>query len=188
MKIQRLLFIGLLTFTTCFLYANNFNPNQTLKAVRLTEEIKIDGILSESAWNQQEKATNFIQKEPVVGKKATFETETYFLYDNNAIYIGAYMYDDDPTKILKELSLRDQIGNSDNFRVFFDTYKSGLNGFKFYVTASGVQYEAVVSNNRDDTNWNAIWESAVHIDDKGWSVELRIPYSALRFPSSEVQE
>lgn len=97
------------------------------------------------------------------------------------------MYDTEPTKILKELSLRDQVGNWDNFSVFFVTCNL-LNGFLFTVTASGVQGEAIVSNNDEDANWNAVWESAVNIDEYGWTVEIKIPYSSLRFPSSEVQE
>ena len=131
---------------------------------------------------------DFVQTEPVPGNKATTPTEVSFLYDNNAIYIGARLLDPEPEKILKEFSLRDQTGNADNFSVFFDTYKSGLNGFLFLVTASGVQYEAIVTDNNDDTNWNAVWESAVSQDENGWYVELKIPYSSLRFPSDNIQE
>ena len=164
------------------------NPDAPiLKATRISSEIKIDGQLSENVWQQADRANHFVQTEPTPGIPATFDTDTYFLYDNNAVYIGARMHDPEPDKILKELSIRDQIGNTDNFRVFFDTYQSGLNGFKFFVTASGVQYEAIVSNHVDDTNWNAVWESAVHIDDKGWSVEIKIPYSSLRFPAGDIQ-
>ncbi|MFZ1748916.1 MAG: DUF5916 domain-containing protein [Saprospiraceae bacterium] len=163
-------------------------PNRSIKAYRTTDEIKVDGVLSEEVWAASPAATGFTQTEPHPGQKATHETEVFFVYDNNAIYIAARMYDPEPEKILRELSLRDQIGNADNFRIFLDTYKSGLNGFMFYVTASGVQFEAVVTNNRDDSNWNAVWESAVSMDDTGWYAEIKIPYSSLRFPSSEVQE
>lgn len=97
------------------------------------------------------------------------------------------MYDPEPEKILKEFSLRDQVANADNFSVFFDPFKSGLNGFLFTVTASGVQLEAVVSNQNDDTNWNVVWESAVRIDSLGWVAEIRIPLSSLRFPSEKNQ-
>ena len=167
---------------------NATNPNKSIKANRCNQAVKIDGLLTEDIWQVSEKATAFIQNEPIPGKPSTFETESYFLYDNNAVYIGARMYDAEPNKILKELSLRDQIGNADNFTVFFDTYKSGLNGFLFTVTASGVQGESIVSNNSEDPNWNAVWESAVNIDELGWTVEIKIPYSSLRFPSSVVQD
>lgn len=164
------------------------NPDKKIKAVRLNEEIKLDGRLTEKIWKNADKASDFIQSEPRPGTPATFQTQVFFLYDNTAIYIGAALSDPEPDKILSELSLRDQIGNADNFRIFLDTYKSGLNGFKFYVTSSGVQFEAVVTNNTDDTNWNAVWESAVSRDEKGWYVEIRIPYSSLRFPPSDIQD
>ncbi len=161
---------------------------KSIKSFRIKAEINIDGRLNESSWNEAEKAVDFVQTEPVPGNKATTPTEVSFLYDNNAIYIGARLLDPEPDKILKEFSLRDQTGNADNFSVFFDTYKSGLNGFLFLVTASGVQYEAIVTDNNDDTNWNAVWESAVIQDENGWYVELKIPYSSLRFPSDNIQE
>jgi hypothetical protein len=176
------LFILILNLATISLFAS-INPDKNLKAFRINQEIKIDGVLSESEWSRAERAFGFVQTEPTPGLPATFDTDTYFLYDNNAIYIGAKMKDPEPEKILKELSLRDQTGNADNFSVFFDPYKSGLNGFLFLVTASGVQYEAIVTNNDDDSNWNAVWESAVSQDNEGWYVEIKIPYSSLRFPS-----
>ncbi len=181
---QSLVFLLLLITQT--LYA--VHPDRKLKASRISEEIAINGQLNEAAWQRADSATDFIVSEPVPGSKATFQTAVYFLYDDNAVYIGARMFDDEPGKILKELSLRDQIGNADNFRVFFDTYQSGLNGFKFYLTASGVQLEAIVSNHKDDLNWNAIWDSKVTTDSLGWTAEIRIPYSSLRFPSRDVQE
>lgn len=180
-------FLCILVFFS-YVDINAANPSKSIKANRCSEPLKIDGLLTEDIWKTSEKATAFIQNEPVPGKPSTFETESYFVYDNNAVYIGARMYDTEPNKILKELSLRDRIGNADNFSVFFDTYKSGLNGFLFTVTASGVQREAIVSNNSEDSNWNAVWESAVNIDEFGWTIEIKIPYSSLRFPASEVQD
>ncbi|MBK8671164.1 MAG: carbohydrate binding family 9 domain-containing protein [Saprospiraceae bacterium] len=181
------MYIYLLGFFSHQLKAD-VNPSRTLKAIRIAEEVKIDGILHEKVWSQSEYASGFIQTEPTPGLPATFETQVYFAYDNNAVYIAARMSDPEPDKILKELSLRDQIGNADNFRIFFDTYRSGLNGFKFFITASGVQLDAVVTNNNDDNNWNAIWQSAVTKDEHGWYAEIKIPYSSLRFPSEAVQD
>lgn len=181
------MYIYLLGFFSHQLKAD-VNPSRTLKAIRIAEEVKIDGILHEKVWSQSEYASGFIQTEPTPGLPATFETQVYFAYDNNAVYIAARMSDPEPDKILKELSLRDQIGNADNFRIFFDTYRSGLNGFKFFITASGVQLDAVVTNNNDDNNWNAIWQSAVTKNEHGWYAEIKIPYSSLRFPSEAVQD
>jgi hypothetical protein len=186
LKFRFLYFIVLFYLSVFTLSASN--PDRILTASRINEEIKMDGVLDENAWKNAHPATDFIQTEPTPGLPATFSTEAFFLYDNNAVYIGARMLDPEPHKILKELSLRDQMGNADYFGVFFDTYKSGINGFNFFLTASGVQKEGVVTNHKDDSNWNAVWESAVTQDDKGWYVEIKIPYSSLRFPSVDVQE
>lgn len=163
------------------------DPIKSLKALRLSGFIHIDGIIDEEVWAKAEVATDFTQKEPNPGLASTFRSEIRLLYDNHAIYIGAKLWDPNPNKILKEYSLRDEIGNADNFTVFFDPFKSGLNGFQFAVTASGVQSDAIVNNNMEDKNWNAVWESAISQDDKGWYIELKIPYSALRFPSDPEQ-
>ncbi|MCZ2101553.1 MAG: carbohydrate binding family 9 domain-containing protein [Chitinophagales bacterium] len=164
------------------------DPVKELRGYRLNTSIHIDGILDEEAWMEADKAINFIQKEPMPGAQAMFKTEVYFLYDNHAVYIGARMWDDEPEKILREFSLRDELGNADNFTVFFDPFRSGLNGFQFKVTASGVQLDASVTNHEEDSNWNAVWESAVSQDAQGWFVEMKIPYSALRFPADPVQQ
>lgn len=186
MKVRFLYLILLFSLCTGAITASN--PDKKLNALRINEAIKMDGVLDEEVWKNAQVATDFIQTEPTPGLSATFVTEAFFLYDNNAVYIGARMFDPESQKILKELSLRDQMGNADYFGVFFDTYKSGINGFNFFVTASGVQKEGVVTNHKDDSNWNAVWESAVSQDAKGWYVEIKIPYSSLRFPSVDIQE
>ncbi len=148
----------------------------------------MDGILDEPIWQRAIPAEGFKQIEPIPGKDASFPTEVQLLYDNNAVYVGAKLFDPEAQKILKELSLRDRIANADNFFVFFDTYKSGQNGFLFSVTASGVQKESVVTNHNEDISWDAIWESHVKIEDWGWSIEIKIPYLSLRFPDKEIQD
>ena len=180
----------ILFFLILFLsvYAGTTDPVKVLKATRVAEAIHIDGKLDEAIWQQTEKASDFIQMEPIPGQPSTFKSEVYFLYDDHAIYVGAKLWDQEPEKILKEYSLRDELGNADNFSVFFDPFKSGLNGFLFKITASGVQIESIVTNQEEDSNWNAVWDSAVSQDDQGWYVEMKIPYSALRFPADAVQE
>lgn len=177
------LFVFLLPFM-----GRSTDTTKVLKAYRITGQVQIDGKLDEADWTNAEKAFDFIQREPIPGKVATYASEVFFLYDNQAIYIGAKLWDDASEKILKEYSLRDELGNADNFTVFFDPFKSGLNGFQFTVTASGVQLDDIVTNHIEDSKWNAVWESAVNQDDDGWYVEMKIPYSALRFPSDPLQE
>lgn len=164
------------------------DPTKEFEARKIVDDIKIDGMLNEPDWSLATVASGFIQTEPNPGTPASNDSEVIFLYDNNAVYIGARLWDDQPDKILTEFSLRDELGNADNFSVFFDPFKSGLNGFIFTVTASGVQIESIVTNDEEDPNWNAVWESAVSIDDNGWYVEMKIPYSALRFPAVNEQK
>ncbi len=151
------------------------------------EKINIDGFLTDKAWDKSEIATNFIQTDPVFEDPVSQKTEVKLLYTDRGIYIGAMMYDTEPDKILKELSPRDQRGNTDWFGVVFDTYQDGLNGFSFNVTASGVQQDIKISAGNEDSSWDAIWDSEVRFLDNGWSVELFIPYLSLRFANADIQ-
>lgn len=163
---------------------------KTFQAIRLTDnlEIKVDGYLDDIAWDQAEIATDFVQTDPVFRDPVSQKTEVRLLYTDRGIYIGAMMYDTEPGLILKELSPRDQRGNTDFFGVVFDTYRDGLNGFAFNVTASGVQQDVKISGGSEDTNWDAIWQSEVKFLDNGWSAEFFIPYLSLRFANEDVQE
>ena len=161
---------------------------RSMTAVRIEGQLSIDGLLNEEEWNLAEPATDFTQTDPVFKNQPSQKTVVKILYNDRGIYVGAMMYDDDPEKILRELSPRDQRANADWFGVAFDTYQDGLNGFDFIVTASGVQNDKKFSLNDDGGSWDGIWESEVQITDKGWSVELFIPYLSLRFPNKEVQE
>jgi len=147
----------------------------------------IDGVMDEPAWMAAAPATDFIQNQPTPGAAPTQRSEVKVLYDNYGIYIGAQLYDTHPDSIAKELTERDNIGNADWFGVFIDAYKDGINGFGFIATASNVQLDAKYSTFGEDPGWDAVWDSKVTINDKGWVVEMRIPYAALRFPEAEEQ-
>lgn len=187
MKIKLVAILSILPFCLLIFTRGHakVNPEKTLKATRIAQPIKLDGRLEEEVWHKADIAREFVQREPVVGLPCSFPTEVRFLYDEQAIYISASMTDPEPEKILKEFSIRDQLGNADNFSVFIDAYNSGLNGFLFQVSASGVELDAIVSNHTPDFKWNAIWESAVHINGNGWNVEIKIPFSALRFSADK---
>lgn len=175
-------------------YANNTNNNskpktKIIEAVKAVEAPKIDGVLDDAVWQNIQPVSDFSTFEPDVGKTPNQKTEVRITYDNIAVYIGAYMYDETPDKILKEMGLRDTWNiNADYFGVCFDTYNDKQNGFGFYLTASGVQNDAKYSSNGEDGNWDAVWQSAVSITDKGWIAEIKIPYSAIRFPEAEIQD
>ena len=147
--------------------------------------IKIDGDLSDPAWATANLADQFIQLEPVEGAPVTQQTEVRVLYDQTSIYISAHMYDSHPDSILHQLGNRDEMGslNSDAFRIGLDPYNKRQNAYVFELSASGVQSELL----DDDITFDAVWESAARMTTDGWIAEIRIPYSALRFPSSKLQ-
>ncbi|OFY25042.1 MAG: hypothetical protein A2W98_06950 [Bacteroidetes bacterium GWF2_33_38] len=177
--------LGFIIFALCVF--NAFSQQKQLEAFRINTHIKIDGILDESEWDNAKSAQDFIQYAPFNGKPASQHTEVKILYDNNAIYVGAYLYDTSPDSILKELCKRDDSdANTDNFSIDITPFDDGINAFSFKITAAGVQIDEKFSANGSDENWNAVWQSNVTIDENGWFVEMKIPYSAIRFPKKDI--
>lgn len=176
-----------------FLLLGNCCIAQEIKkftATRTDYSPKIDGILNDRIWNEVKAASGFIEIKPIPGRIESYDrrTEVKIVYDNSAIYIGARMYDE-PDSIVKEVVTRDQLGNSDILGIVFDTYLDRINAFGFYVNSTGAQFDAKYSQSgREDVSWDAVWESQVKIDSLGWTAELKIPYSAIRFGSNDVQE
>ena len=162
-------------------------PLKKLKATRIQQPPKIDGVLDDAAWQQAEVATDFIQRNPNPGKKEEHKTEVRITYDDVALYVGALMHDVSPDSIFRELSKRDNFANTDFFGVFLDTYHDKLNGYGFLVTPAGVQLDARYSPDSEDEDWNAVWESKAILAGNNWVVEMRIPYSAIRFSNADVQ-
>ena len=183
---MKFIFIALLI---SLLSINSFSQRKNVTANYLNSPIKIDGDLNESAYQSGIPATDFVQLDPYNGRPAMQKTEVWFFYDQIAVYIGAMLYDSSPDSIFNYLSERDDIGMSDYFGINIDPHNEGQLSYGFYVTPAGVQTDkkAIKSDrDREDENWDAVWESNTRITDKGWSVEMRIPYSALRFPEKDV--
>jgi hypothetical protein len=159
------------------------------QAHRINAPVLIDGHLNEKEWSLNSSITDFYQFQPyVAGEKARYKTTVTFLYDSQALYVGAMHYDPYPDSILKELSVRDDIRNTDFCGVYLDPYNDAKNAFGFFLTASGVQVDMKsTENGGEDATWDAVWESAVAIVDSGWVAEMRIPYSALRIPAVSEQ-
>ena len=170
-----------------------FSFSQTKKSVstkKTTENISIDAELNEASWKDAEIATDFVSLEPKNGTPIPeeFKTEVKILYSDDAVYIGAKLYDPNPEKILKELVERDEIGTSDFFGIFINGYNDGQQEFRFFVTAANGQVDTnFTSSEGEDGSWNAIWESNAKITDFGYVIEMKIPYAALRFPEQEQQ-
>jgi hypothetical protein len=177
-----------------FLIAQStFCQLKNLEAVKITSSIKIDGNLTDDGWVGITPATDFITAQPVYGNISTNKTEVKIAYDNNAVYIGAYLYGN-PKEIKQQLTERDKIDRQDVdiFTLGFDTYQDRQNAFVFRVTAAGVQADARLSNGGVgdggyDSNWDAVWESKVSIKPDGWVAEIKIPFSAIRFSKSNIQ-
>ena len=158
---------------------------EPLVAVRLTELVTVDGNLDETAWKRTG-FSDFTQRDPDQGANPTEKTEVWISYDDDAIYIAAYMHDSDPGSITQILSRRDNITNADWFSVYLDPYHDKKTGFFFAVGASGTIVDGILYNDDwNDTNWNGIWEGKSQILADGWSVEMRIPFSQLRFQDAK---
>jgi len=185
-----------LTILICslFLAGSVFAQDSVKKtiAIRTNDPPKIDGLLDDNAWKNAPIATDFVEYSPVSGRHESNEnrTEVKILYDDNAVYIGARMYET-TSKVAHELVNRDNVGTSDFVGVVLDCYHDGINAVGFYVTAAGVQFDAKYApnpnGNTEDPTWNAVWLSKAHIDKQGWTAEIKIPYSALRFAKKDVQ-
>jgi hypothetical protein len=176
--------------TLLFLMQLSFAAQEvrSIRAHRITTSPRIDGRIDDTCWVRAEIAGNFIQTSLQPGKPSAYPSEVKVLYDDDAVYIGAELYDVSGDSVLRELSVRDNEANSDQFGVGFDTYNDDINAFAFVVTSAGTQIDIRISNQGFDYNWNAVWQSAVRINERGWTVEMRIPYSALRFPKKDVQK
>ncbi|WP_426486322.1 DUF5916 domain-containing protein [Flavobacterium sp. 2] len=182
---KKLVFLSILLSTFW-----SYSQKKILQAQSTVESISIDGKLDEAAWENTPIATNFIMFEPDNGKPIPEgkKTEIKVLYNNDAIYIGAIMYDDEPNKILKEISQRDNFGTADIFGVFVNGFNDGQQNFEFFVSAADVQGDCIMTDAiGEDYSWDAVWLSKARITDKGWIVEIKLPYAALRFSAENKQ-
>ncbi len=169
---------------------------RSIPAIKINQSVKIDGNLDDEAWKNIEPTGDFITLSPVFGKTSTRITKVKIAYDNTAIYIGAYLYDD-PANIRKQLTARDVLDRQDVdiFAVGFDTYHDKQNAFVFRVTAANVQGDLKESQNGSnnggvvyDHTWDAVWESKTSIKADGWVAEIKIPLSAIRFSKNGLQD
>lgn len=180
-------FLYLIIAILCFSNIGLAQDKKTLNIQRAENAPKIDGILDDKAWGNVEIATNFVEYEPNIGtiRDRSQRTEVKITYDDNAIYVAAYLYDD-PEKMMKQLTSRDNFGQSDFFRVTLNPNNDSQNDTQFVVFSSGQQADAIANPSIGrDSGWNAVWQSAVTIMDDGWVVEIEIPYRTLRFADQE---
>ena len=185
------LFIIVFIFSSHFLFGSDAdtlrikNDDLKVRAFRTSEPVKIDGKLNEPLWAEIPGVSSFYQLTPDEGAAPTQKTEVKVAYDDNAVYIAARMYDASPDSIVTRLSRRDDWTDSDEFAVGFDPYFDKRSGYFFGVNSAGTLLDGVFFNDSNtDDSWDGVWEGAADIDDSGWTVEMRIPFSQMRFHKS----
>lgn len=162
--------------------------NPTMNAVRIDNNsiIKLDGYLDESIWDKVPYATDFTQRFPIDGGRPTQKTEAKILYTDSHIFVGVMAYESAPDSIIKALFRRDGNEASDWVYVSFDSYNDKRTAFTFAVNPTGVQKDILYfDDNGEDILWDAVWEAEARITNEGWSVEMKIPLSQLRFSSNQ---
>jgi hypothetical protein len=164
--------------------AYNHAAAPAVQAAHVTGSIHVDGKLDEPAWGSAPPATAFRQVDPVDGAPPSEKTEVRVLIDDDAVYVGAHLFEKNPANVRPRLSRRDEAVDGDIFAVTFDSRHDHLTGYYFRVTAGGAIRDAFANgaNPEDrDLSWDAVWDAAVSIDSTGWSAELRIPLSQLPY-------
>lgn len=147
---------------------------------------EIDGRLNDPVWEHAEWTSDFTQREPEDGAKPSQQTAVKILYDEKNLYVAIRAHDDEPDKIVRRVTRRDQF-EGDWVEINIDSYFDLRTAFSFTINAAGVKGDEAVSNDGNvwDSNWNPVWFAEVAIDDQGWAAEMRIPLSQLRFGDKE---
>ncbi len=168
---------------------------KTLPAKRTAGIIKIDGLLTDTAWKSAAVMSDLVEFRPKTGAPEdwTNRTVSYLMYDDEGIYFGGFCHERTKDSIATELAGRDGFGTNDYIGLIFDTYNDKLNGFEYFVTPLNEQWDAKSNPPKPDADsedftWNAVWKSGAVITDSGWSFEMFIPFSAIRFGKKEVQD
>ncbi|MEJ7610301.1 MAG: DUF5916 domain-containing protein [Ferruginibacter sp.] len=193
MKFLKTTVFGLLGLCATGLHAQPLEK-RSLTQKKITGTVKIDGDLNDEGWKDAPVADKFIQFQPTpfLPENKGNETQVYFLYNNDGIFVGGYLHENSKDSIAAELTGRDGFGNNDFIGVVFDTYRDKLNAFEYFITPLNEQWDAKISPNKngkdEDFAWNAVWQSAVKMHSDGWSFEMFIPYSAIRFGKKKVQD
>ncbi len=174
---------ALLSRASALVSTDSTKVRPSITAFRLSGPISIDGRLTEHDW-QRPGITQFTQHDPNEGQQPTQKTEVWVAYDDAALYVAARLYDTHPDSIVNRIGRRDADITADAFYVGIDSYHDRRTGVYFTVTAGGSVGDGTLYNDEwSDGSWDGVWETATSIDGQGWSVEIRIPFSQLRFPA-----
>lgn len=163
--------------------ATSAGERKSVRVVRIDEPPTIDGHLDEAVWQQAEVMSDFHQIRPGDGDEPSDPTEVYLLYDSDAFYIGARMFDSEPDRISAPTMRHGQgLRDDDRLVVILDPFNTGRGGFRFETNANGVRHDAIYQNVTSfQSEWSVIWEAAATIDETGWLAEMAIPFKSLPF-------
>ena len=158
-------------------------PQKLARAVRTEAPPVIDGRLDDAVWQQAEVIDDFHQIRPGDGAAPSERTEVYLLYDDDAFYVGARMWDSEPHRITANILRHNvRLGPDDRLAVIIDPFNSGRGGYRFETNANGVRHDMLYENvSRTNAEWRVIWEVESSIDEDGWVTEMAIPFKTLPF-------
>jgi hypothetical protein len=171
----------------------------TTTAFQLDSAPEIDGeVLDDPVWSAVNPTSGFWQVRPDAGQRATQRTEVFVAYTDDALYIGVMAYDDDPAGIIVADSRRDSsLTDTDSFQVVIDGLQDRQNGFVFGTNPAGLEYDGQVTNEGSGSfrsggggfnlAWDTTWTVNAKINELGWSAEMEIPFSSLRYGGDEIQ-
>ncbi len=167
----------------------DLKDRKTYEITRISDAPKIDGNLDEKVYQSLPVASDFLMYEPGDGNPIPEEyaTDVKVAYNDEAIFIAAYMRSGEPEKTVKQFTQRDNVGLSEFFLVDINPYDDGENQTRFIVTTSGAIIDGKANGDNEDYTFNTVWEAEVFHDNTGWYAEIKIPYSALRFPKKKIQ-
>ncbi|TMQ70428.1 MAG: hypothetical protein E6K81_12660, partial [Candidatus Eisenbacteria bacterium] len=159
-------------------------PHGPIRASRATGPMHCDGVLDEPAWATAQPVTEFYQQTPDQGAAITMPADFRVLFDDAAIYVGARLYDAHPESIQANLGRRDASLPADRISVYLDPFHDKRSGYVFVVNAAGHKVDGLLYNDgNQDLTWDGVWDGRAHRDSLGWTAEMRIPFSQLRFQS-----
>ncbi|MCK5795439.1 MAG: carbohydrate binding family 9 domain-containing protein, partial [Anaerolineales bacterium] len=164
--------------------------SKVMTATRIEGEIKMDGILDEKEWEEATSFGDFVQKIPDTGEPATEQTEIRILYNQSTLYIGAHLWDSEGAEgiVVTDITKDYMTRNIDGLQVMLDTYDDDRNAFIFGSNPAEGRWDMQIGNNSSNSNWDGIWYNRTTIDEKGWHLEMAIPFKTLRFTSEKIQK
>jgi len=179
---------ALLVLLVLMVFSGVSADEKTYKSVKavVTRTPMIDGVFGDAEWQYGGLATDFLQREPQEGVPASQNTEAYFLYDEENLYVGVKCMDAEPEEVMSELAGRDNTGASDFITLFFDTFHDHRNGYFFGTTPDGSKIDGRMFNDgQTDDSWDGVWMVEARRTDFGWSAEFKIPFNTLSFPEAD---